>query len=277
VNGDAVPGPPSFDLAVLGDPLAFTRSPELHAAGLRVLGLTGRSEAIRTPPGELANTLDALERRGLRGVNLTHPLKEAVLTLLDRVSESARRARSVNTVGFGPDGRWGDTTDGPGFVDFLRTAGVDPAHERVVLLGGGGASRSLALALAGAGAALAVSARSPDAIAAAWADLPPVTRVAWRGADEARALASATLVVNGTPLGGEEGPIALDALPAGARVVDLVYGPEVTPWVRAARASGREAWDGLGLLVHQARRSLSLWSGHEVPVEPLATAVGWPR
>jgi shikimate 5-dehydrogenase len=127
------------------------------------------------------------------------------------------------------------------------------------------------------GAPLAVSARDPDAIAAAWAQLPAVTRVAWRSADEARALADATLVVNGTPLGGEQGPVPLDALPAGAAIVDLVYGPDVTPWVRAARAAGREAWDGLGLLVHQARRSLVLWTGRDVPVEPLAAAVGWPR
>jgi shikimate dehydrogenase len=266
-----------FDLAVLGDPLAYTRSPDLHAAGLRVLGLNGRSEALRTPPAELARTLDALAARGLTGVNLTHPLKEPVLALLDRVSEPARRARSVNTVGFGPDGRWGDTTDGPGFVDFLRSLRRDPARERVVLLGGGGASRSLALALDAAGARLAVSARDPGAIAAAWAQLPAVTRVAWRSADEARVLADATLVVNGTPLGGEQGPVPLDALPAGAGIVDLVYGPDVTPWVRSARAAGREAWDGLGLLVYQARRSLVLWTGRDVPVEPLAAAVGWPR
>jgi shikimate dehydrogenase len=59
--------------------------------------------------------------------------------------------------------------------------------------------------------------------------------------------------------------------------VDLVYGPEVTPWVRAARAAGIEAVDGLGLLVFQAQRSLALWTGREVPLAPLARAVGWPR
>jgi shikimate dehydrogenase len=59
--------------------------------------------------------------------------------------------------------------------------------------------------------------------------------------------------------------------------IDLVYGPEPTAWVRAARALGLQAYDGLGLLVFQARRSLALWTGQEVPLEPLAEAVGWPR
>jgi shikimate dehydrogenase len=85
------------------------------------------------------------------------------------------------------------------------------------------------------------------------------------------------VVVNGTPLGGPEGPCALERLPAEALIVDLVYGPEVTPWVLACRAAGLQAIDGLGLLVHQARHALALWTGRDVPVEPLARAVGWPR
>jgi shikimate dehydrogenase len=277
VNGERGSASPSFDLAVLGDPLAYTRSPDLHVAGLRAVGLEGRSEALRTPAAALAPTLDALAARGVRGVNLTYPLKEAVIPHLDRVSDAARRARSVNTVGFGPDGRWGDTTDGPGFLDFLRALGRDPARERVVLLGAGGASRSLAMALDEAGATQAVSARRPAVAAAAWEDLPRVARLQWRSTGEARALAAATLVVNGTPLGGAEAPAALDRIARPALIVDLVYGPGVTPWVRDARADGREAFDGLGLLVHQARRSLALWTGRDVPLEPLAAAVGWPR
>jgi shikimate 5-dehydrogenase len=81
-------------------------------------------------------------------------------------------------------------------------------------------------------------------------------------------------VINATPL---ESPAPLEGIDEGALLLDLVYGPELTPWVLAARALGRQAYDGLGLLVFQARRSLALWYAREVPVEPLARAVGWPR
>ncbi|MBI5710085.1 MAG: shikimate dehydrogenase [Candidatus Eisenbacteria bacterium] len=263
-------------LAVLGDPLAFTRSPELHRAGLAALGLAGDSRAIRTPRERLAAVLDELAAAGYRGVNLTYPLKEAALGHLDAASDAAQRARSVNTVGFEPGRRWGDTTDGPGLVDLLAALGRDAALTRTVLLGAGGAARSLALALAGGGASLTVSARDPARAAAVWEGLAAAF-VAWRSPGERAALAQATLVVHCTPLVDAEGPAPVESLPRAALVVDLVYGPEPTPWVRRARAAGLEAHDGLGLLVHQARRSLALWTGREVPLAPLARAVGWPR
>lgn len=265
-------------LAVLGDPLAHTLSPELHRAGLAALGLTGESRAIRTSVAGLGERLRELAAEGLRGVNLTHPLKEAALDHLARVSEPARAARSVNTVGFDPGAAWGETTDGGGFLDLLRARGREPAAERVVLLGAGGASRSLALALASAGCArIVASARRVEEARAGWSGIPGATLVPWRSEAETEALAAATLVVNATPLAGGEHPAPVASLPREGLVVDLVYGPEVAPWVRAARAAGLEAWDGLGLLVHQARRSLTLWTGREVPLEPLARAVGWAQ
>jgi len=265
-------------LAVLGDPLAYTRSPDLHRAGLAGLGLGGSSEAVRVPPEALEATLNDLAARGYRGVNLTHPHKERVLPLLARTSDASRRSRSVNTVGFESDGWWGDTTDGPGLVDWLGSLGRDPARERVMLLGAGGAARSVAVALSAAGAShLVASARRPGAVASGWRDVAGVNLVAWRSAGEARQLGRATLVVNATPLAGRATPAPLGRISRAALILDLAYGAELTPWVIAARAEGREAYDGLGLLVFQARRSLALWYARPVEVDPLARAVGWPR
>lgn len=264
-------------LAVLGDPLAYTRSPDLHRAGLAALGLEGTSEALPTPVHRLGPRLKELAARGLRGVNLTHPLKEPALELVAKVSENAQRARSINTIGFADGGWWGDTTDGPGFLDWLASLGRTPAEERALLLGGGGAARSLGLALGDAGARSVVSARRPEAIAAAWSGIPNARLVGWRSFAESEALEEATVVINATPLAGAQAPLAVDHIPSGTLVVDLVYGPSPTAWVLEARVRGRQAWDGLGLLVYQARRALALWTGREVPVEPLAEAVGWPR
>jgi shikimate dehydrogenase len=267
-------------LAVLGFPLEFTLSPQLHRAGMEAIGLAAESAALPTLPAELADRLAALAAQGCLGVNVTTPLKEAVIAHLDRVSDDARRARSVNTVGFGPEGWWGETTDGTGFTDLLASLGRDPARERVMLFGAGAAARSLALALHACGCpGVVVSARHERRAHAAWEAIPGVSIVAAGGRDEEDLVdgGGLTLAVNCTPLAEEWGPCPPDHLGRGVALVDLAYGPEPTAWVRAARALGMQAWDGLGLLVFQARRSLSLWAGCEVPLAPLAAAVGWPR
>ncbi|MBI1796559.1 MAG: NAD(P)-binding domain-containing protein [Candidatus Eisenbacteria bacterium] len=264
-------------LAVLGDPIAHSRSPELHRAALAALGLAGDSRAVRTTVAGLGTTLAALAAEGVHGVNLTHPLKEAALAHVARVSDAARRARSINTIGFAPEGAWGDTTDGAGFVDLLAELGEDSRGARVVLLGAGGAARSLALALGAAGATdVAASARTPDRAGEAWREIPGARLVGWRSRDEAEALAAATIVVNATPIAGDD-PAPIAAIAREALIVDLVYGDLITPWVARARADLRRAHDGLGLLVMQARHSLARWLGRPVPLEPLARAVGWPR
>lgn len=264
-------------LGVLGDPLRYTRSPDLHRAGCEALGIACESVALRTPPAALGPRLAELAAAGWLGVNVTHPLKADVLRHVRNVSPAARRARSANTIGFGDGDPWADTTDGPGFLDWLRELGRDPAHERMMLLGAGGSARSLALAMNESGAPPpVVTARDPGKRRGAWEDVP-ATWTAWRSPEEQAALTGATLVVNCTPLEGADSPAPVDRIPRAALVLDLVYGPEVTPWVRAARRAGLSACDGLGLLVHQARRSLERWFGREVPLEPLAEAVGWPR
>jgi shikimate dehydrogenase len=265
-------------LAVLGDPLAFTLSPVLHRAGLEALGLAGGSEALRVPQSRLGEALARLAAEGYRGANLTHPLKRAALEHLDEVSDGARRAGSVNTVSFAAGRARGDTTDGIGFVALLEHLGAGVAGTGVVLLGAGGAARSLGLALVEAGAApVTVWARRPGEASAAWESIGGVRVTGWDSGEGREALAGARLVVNATPMTGPEEPCPVGLVPRGARIVDLVYGPVVTPWVRAARAAGLEAVDGLGLLVFQAQRSLALWTGREVPLAPLARAVGWPR
>ncbi|MGH7741794.1 MAG: shikimate dehydrogenase family protein [Candidatus Eiseniibacteriota bacterium] len=268
-------------LAVLGAPLRYTRSPDLHRAGLAALGLTGDSRALRTPVAELGARLVSLVEEGVTGVNLTHPLKEAAMSHLKRVSPEAAKARSVNTIGWSAEGAWGDSTDGPGFLDWLRHLGRDPARERVLLFGAGGAARSITLALEGAGAEpvrVAVRSESTAARRQAWEQIQSA-RVELAGeAAIDRALAEwATVVVNATPLLGPPGPRDARTLPGGRLVLDLVYGETPTAWVSAARERGLDAQDGLGLLVFQARRSLSLWFGREVPIEPLMSAVGLAR
>jgi shikimate dehydrogenase len=275
-------------LAVLGHPLAYTRSPELHRAGMAAIGVECESMALPTPPEALADRLRSLAADGFRGCNLTVPLKEPALALVGRASAAAARATSVNTIGFEggtfPAGSWGDTTDGGGFLDWIAAMDRTIAGSRVLLLGAGGAARSLAAALVDGGVAtLTVSVREPSRRAAGWEAMGlratggPVRFVTWRSAEENEAMHAAQWIVHATPLDDPEAILPPPSLPDAAAVVDLRYGADVTPWVAAARARGIDAWDGLGMLVHQARRSLGLWSGREIPLSALERAAGWPR
>ncbi len=262
-------------LAVLGDPLRYTRSPDLHRAGLAAAGVAGDSVALPTPAHQLGERLAALAREGFLGCSVTVPLKHACLAHLTRVSAAAAAALSVNTIGFGADGTWGDTTDGTGFVAWLVALGRSVARDRVHLLGVGGAARSLALALKAAGATVSASARQPAQAATTWADLGRI--VAWGSESEAAAVAACSVLVNATPLESPSDLVAMGSIPAPTLVVDLRYGPAPTPWIEAWRERRGEGYDGLGLLVHQARLSLERWLGVPVPLAPLERAVGWPR
>jgi shikimate dehydrogenase len=260
----------------LGDPLRYTRSPDLHRAGCAALGIACESEALRTPVAELEPTLARLAREGYTGCNLTMPLKEPALALVGQATPAARRARSVNTIAFaGPNGASaGDTTDGPGFLDLLAGERRNAATCNVTLIGAGGSARSLALALADAGAppVRVVSRREPEA-GEAWGGVLGARWAAWGSAAADPVLATSDVLVNCTPLAGDTFPVALELIPRDALVVDLPYAEHVTPWVAAARAAGLDAVDGLALLVHQAHRSLAIWLGREVPLAPLLAAV----
>lgn len=264
-------------LGVLGDPLAFTLSPVLHRAALDALDIEGDSQPFPTPIAQLGTRLEDLAHRGWRGVSLTHPLKEEALSHVRRTGGRATKARSVNTVRFDEDGWLGESTDGTGFIDWIQSLGRDPRAERVMLLGAGGAARSVAEALLAEGAAVGVGARSPMQRVAAWSPLVGARLLEWGSSDWESVIGEATLVVNATPVSSARAPIDPAAVPDGALVVDLVYGPELSAWAAAARAAGRTAYDGLGLLIHQARRAFEIWVGQLPSAEPLARAVGWPR
>jgi len=268
--------PATLRLAVLGDPLAYTRSPDLHRAGCAALGIECESVALRTPVAELPATLARLAREGYTGCNLTMPLKEPALALVARPSVAARRARSVNTITFAadPGGVVGETTDGPGFLDLLAREGREPSTLHVTLLGAGGAARSLALALADADAPpVRVVSRHPPEPGEPWGGTLGERWSAWGSGSAARAIADADVLVNCTPLAGDEFPAPIRGIERSALVVDLAYGERPTPWVVAALAEGLDAVDGLALLVHQARHSLRCWFGRDVPLEPLLAAV----
>jgi shikimate dehydrogenase len=256
----------------------------MQNAALRALRLSGAYLKFRVPATALGPALAAARALGFCGVNLTIPLKQAALRLMDRLSEQARRTGSVNTVTFLRSGRAeGHTTDGEGFIRSLRwDLGLAARGRRVVMLGAGGAARSVAFALADAGARsilmvdievsrarrLAANVRSATGVRTA--ALSGVRGVRWGAV-----LGEADLLVNATPVGMRPGeiPVPPAALHAGLAVADLVYNPPVTMLVQEARRRGLRAMNGEGMLVHQGALSLERWTGRRAPADVMRRAL----
>jgi shikimate dehydrogenase len=258
---------PKLLAGVMGYPIAHSRSPRLHGHWLARYGIAGSYVPLLVPPEDLATAFDDLRAKGFRGCNVTLPLKEKALTLVDRADALAKRIGAVNTVVVEKDLTLsGSNTDAFGFLESLKAgaprwqASAGPA----VVLGAGGASRAVLVALIDAGVQeIRLTNRHAERAQALKEALGgPITVVPWRARDQA--LAGAALLVNTTSLGltgHEELEIELDALPKTAIVNDIVYVPLMTALLQRARARGNGIVDGLGMLLHQARPGFEAWFG----------------
>ena len=257
---------------VMGWPVGHSRSPRLHNFWLRQLGIDGVYVPLPVRPEDLALVLKALPRMGFRGVNLTIPHKEAALALVDRLSPAAKAIGAVNTIKVEDGGSlFGDCTDGYGFLANLQenAPGWKAASGPAVMVGAGGAAAAIGWSLLEAGLPeLRIVNRTLEKADRLARHLGPRCRaMAWE--DRAKALDSASLLVNATSL-GMEGQPALDLdlapLPLGAVVADIVYAPLETPLLAKARARGNPAVDGLGMLLHQAVPGFESWFGQRPSV-----------
>lgn len=267
--------------AVIGDPVAHSVSPPMQAAAFSAAGLKATYVAERVTAEALPSAWPELRRR-LSGWNVTRPLKEAALRLVDDVAPEAETCGSVNTVVVRGERTAGHSTDGAGFLAALGRVRPEPAR-RAVILGTGGATRAVAAALAGTGATVLVVGRNEAAGRSVAGDLSakgPAVTFAGGPSALAGALDGADLIVNATPLGDPSMPgtspipddVALDALEPRPVVFDLVYRPRRTPLLEQAAAAGCPAVEGIEMLIGQGARSFELWTGLAAPVEIMRAA-----
>jgi shikimate dehydrogenase len=261
--------------AVIGDPVRHSLSPAIFNAAFRASDLDWVFVAFEVVEAQLRAALDGVRALGITGISVTMPHKGAVAAHLHRLTPAAEQLGAVNTVRNVAGDLEGGNTDGEGFLRALHAeTGFDPSGRSCAVVGAGGAGRAVMAALAGAGAArVVVVNRDPGRAEQACLVAGAVGEIGPMGAVE-----QADLVVNATPVGmtgsdPSRSPIPDECLREGQVVADLVYRPDETALLAAARRRGITAVNGLGMLVHQAGLQFEWWTGREAPLEVMFDAV----
>ena len=266
--------------AVIGHPVAHSRSPAIHAAFAAETGQSLEYGRLLAPLDGFAATVQAFAADGARGCNVTVPFKFEALALAPRRSERATLAGAANTLRFDAEGWWADNTDGIGLMrDLEQGAGRPMAGQRVLLVGAGGA---------GAGVLGPLIERAPAEVVVANRTVARALDLVERHAALARRygvrLAACGLeapgeafdvVINASAssLGGEAAPVPAAVLRPGCLAVDLMYGAAARPFLAWAEAHGATGRDGLGMLVEQAAEAFALWRGVRPSTAPVLAAI----
>ena len=250
--------------AVIGNPVAHSRSPEIHAGFAAARGIALRYDRIlAADEADFAATVARFFADGGRGLNITVPYKQTAYRLCERTTPYAAAAEAVNTLWQENGQLCGDNTDGRGLCLALQEHGISLTGARILILGAGGAARGVILPLCEANpAALHLANRTPAKAEAVIASQQPLTTVpfaAWALTDLAR-LDAYDLIINATSTGLTDQPLALPANLAhcNSRAYDMQYG-KTTPFLAWATAQHLSAHDGYTMLVAQARLSFQQW------------------
>jgi len=250
---------------VIGDPIAQSRSPAIHGAWLAEARIDAAYHATRITPEDLPDFFASRRDDPFwRGCNITAPLKQAVIPFLDRLDPAVERIGAVNCIVPEAAGLTGYNTDVDGV--FAALEGCDLKGRTATMIGAGGAARAGFHALTELGAQVRILARSPDKARA----LGAIEIFPFEQAHEA--MAGAAAVVNASTLGmAHADPMpeallaALETAAPDALVFDMVYHPEETALLAAARARGLRTVGGLVMLEGQARRAFRLFFGGLTP------------
>ena len=244
--------------AVVGQPIAHSRSPEIFAALSAASGISLSYERIELTASDFAAAF-AHARAEFDGWNVTAPHKSRAIAAADDVSRDAGVVGAANVIVFRDGRAHAANTDVAGVSALLAHAGIEPQGATVTVLGAGGAARAAVLALAQGGAStITVANRTPQHAHRLIDDLR-------HAAGQTTLLAGdvddgSSIVINATSDGAAVSA-AIDACAPNGWCVDLQYHPAQTPFVRAARAAGRNAINGTPMLVAQAIATFRIWFG----------------
>lgn len=251
--------------AVIGNPIRHSKSPEIHRAFARDLGIDLEYTTIEASPGGFLDAVRAFRGEGGLGLNVTAPFKLDAYDLADQLSGRASAAGSANTLKFLGETVLADNFDGIGLVrDIEVNLGYAIAGRRVALLGAGGAARGIVEPLWRRGPAELVIANRDASKAGELASRFRDGGVVRAGGYDIIDEGGFDLVLNATSasMRGELPPAASSVFRTNGMAYELAYGLGMTPFLTMARSAGVERLsDGVGMLVEQAAESFAWWHG----------------
>ena len=257
--------------AVIGWPVAHSRSPQMLNAAFEAGGIDAVMVPIGAPPERFAQVVSGLRAMNALGASVTVPHKLAAVAICDQVSPAARAIGAVNCLHFDGDRIVGHNTDAPGFVDGLVAGGFSRGDARCVVLGAGGAARAVAYGLRDRGG-VEVIARRPEKVT--W-----TRALAWSPEQLRASFATADLVVECTSAALSEADerafvdaLPLDALQPSAWISTLGYHRQ-SIFLERARERGHSVVDGRAMLVHQGARAFSIWTSARAPIDMMSRAL----
>jgi shikimate dehydrogenase len=257
-----------FKLAgVMGMPIFQSRSPIIHNHWIALHGIKAAYGHFPVQIDQVEAAIRGLSALGLAGCNITLPHKVKAMALMDHLTPMAQRVGAINCIVVQADGSLhGHNNDGYGYLQSIRDEKSDWRADAgpITLLGAGGAARAVIMALIDAGAKeIRLLNRTRDKAQELAALNPSVVKVHdW--SERHAALAAAAMLINTTNQGMYDQPpldLVLDDLPGTALVSDLIYVPLETPLIKAAKARGHVAINGLGMLLNQAVPAFEAWFG----------------
>ncbi len=265
--------------AVIGNPIAHSKSPLIHTMFAKQTGQDLSYEAVLAPLDGFAATIERLRREGYKGCNVTVPFKfEAFKLAQGNLGPSAAAAQAVNTLKFEANGKiLGENTDGVGLVADIQNNLQFPLNgKHVLLMGAGGAAYGVALPLLKAGATITVGNRTPEKA------VQLAERLASLGFRNISGCGYGDLagrqfevIINATSSGlsDELPPLPAGLFAPGALAYDMMYGRE-TPFMKFAREQGAATVaDGLGMLIEQAAEAFFIWRGVRPNTRPVLEAL----
>ena len=275
----------SSNIGVMGHPIGHTKSPVFQQAGLDELGINETFDAWDVLPEDLSEKVATFRAEGFLAACVTLPHKQAVIPLVDELTETAEAIGAVNWI-FNRNGKLvGHNTDSTGFLRALREkAGFDPEGADAVVFGAGGAARAVVYALKTAGVArLTIANRTlskAQALASEFSEgrFKPVA-IGLERDELANCAPYAALLVNTTSLGMAGGPaematpITADMISADTVGYDAVYAPPVTQFLREVEDAGGTSAGGMTMLVYQGIEGFEMATGQKAPVDTMFAAI----
>lgn len=273
--------------SLLGYPVEHSFSPAMQNAAFKSAGLNSVYVPFSPESEQLAAAIAGIRALGIAGANVTVPHKEAVIPLLDNLTEVAMTYGAVNTIANRGGSLTGHNTDGEGFIQALKEdCGFDPAGGNAVVFGAGGAARAVALALARSGcpgmALVNRSTAKAEKIAGFVREATGVQAEVfeWKAGNKELAVwaQKAALMVNCTSIGMSGGAEAAFPLPdelpgSGQLAYDVVYNPTHTVFMQRAERNGAATANGLSMLLRQGALSFEFWTGLTAPLEVMRNAL----